>query len=73
MEVAAEVVAEGLRAEVTCLVVGLSVSRFHGCASAFRRSVRQAPIADVRRVVDAESRLTYGARRVHAESFSDGG
>ncbi len=60
---------EGLPVEVICRVVGVSVSGF--CAWRKRkpsaRSVRHALIADVVRVVHAESRQTYGARRVHAE------
>lgn len=60
---------EGLPVEVTCRVVGVSVSGFymwkHRKPSA--RSVRHAMVADVIRQVHNESRRTYGARRVHAE------
>ncbi len=60
---------EGLPIEVTCRVVGVSVSGFymwkHRKPSA--RSVRHAMVADVIRQVHSESRQTYGARRVHAE------
>lgn len=60
---------EGLPIEVTCRVVGVSVSGFymwkHRKPSA--RSVRHAMVADVIRQVHNESRQTYGARRVHAE------
>ncbi len=68
-EVVAQVVSEGLPIEVTCRVVGVSVSGFymwkHRKPSA--RSVRHAMVADVIRQVHHESRQTYGARRVHAE------
>ncbi len=60
---------EGLPIEVSCRVVGVSVSGFymwkHRKPSA--RSVRHAMVADVIRQVHHESRQTYGARRVHAE------
>ena len=59
---------EGLPIEVTCRVVGVSVSGFymwkHRKPSARRC---EAMVADVIRQVHAESRQTYGARRVHAE------
>jgi putative transposase len=62
-------VSEDLPVEVVCRVVGMSVSGFY--AWRFRtpspRAVRHALIADVVCVVHAESRQTYGARRVHAE------
>ena len=60
---------EGLPIEVTCRVVGVSVSGFymwrHRKPSA--RAVRHAMVAEVIRQVHDESRQTYGARRVHAE------
>lgn len=59
----------GLPIEPTCRVVGVSVSGFymwkHRKPSA--RSVRHEMVAEVIRQVHAESRQTYGARRVHAE------
>jgi uncharacterized iron-regulated membrane protein len=60
---------EGLPVEVACRVVGVSVSGFYAWRKRkpSARSVRHALIADVVRVVHAESRRTYGARRVHAE------
>lgn len=60
---------EGLPVEVACRVVGVSVSGFYAWRKRkpSARSVRHALIADVVRVVHAESRQTYGARRVHAE------
>jgi transposase InsO family protein len=62
-------VSDGLPIEVTCRIVGVSVSGFymwkHRKPSA--RSVRHAMVAEVIRQVHAESRQTYGARRVHAE------
>jgi hypothetical protein len=62
-------VSAGLPIEPTCRVVGVSVSGFymwkHRKPSA--RSVRHEMVAEVIRQVHAESRQTYGARRVHAE------
>ena len=59
----------GLPIEPTCRIVGVSVSGFymwkHRKPSA--RSVRHEMVAEVIRQVHAESRQTYGARRVHAE------
>lgn len=60
---------DGLPIEPTCRIVGVSVSGFymwkHRKPSA--RSVRHEMVAEVIRQVHAESRQTYGARRVHAE------
>jgi len=62
-------VSAGLPIEPTCRIVGVSVSGFymwkHRKPSA--RSVRHEMVAEVIRQVHAESRQTYGARRVHAE------
>jgi len=62
-------VSEGLPVEVTCRVVGVSVSGFYGWRrrKPSARAVRHAMVADVIRQVHNESRQTYGARRVHAE------
>jgi putative transposase len=62
-------VSEDLPVEVACRVIGVSVSGFYAWRTRkpSARSVRHALIADVVRVVHAESRQTYGARRVHAE------
>jgi putative transposase len=62
-------VSEDLPAEVACRIVGVSVSGFYAWRkrTPSARSVRHAMLADVIRVVHAESRQTYGARRVHAE------
>ena len=61
---------EGLPIEVTCRVVGVSVSGFYMWRKrkpAAARAARHAMVADVIRQVHDESRQTYGARRVHAE------
>ncbi len=59
----------GLPVEPTCRIVGVSLSGFyvwtHRKPSA--RSVRHEMVAEVIRQGHAESRQTYGARRVHAE------
>jgi putative transposase len=62
-------VSEGLPIEVTCRVVGVSVSGFYmwRTRKPSARAVRHAMVADVIRQVHDESRQTYGARRVHAE------
>ena len=68
-EVVAQVVSEGLPIEVTCRVVGVSVSGFYMWRKRkpSARAVRHAMVAEVIRQVHDESRQTYGARRVHAE------
>ena len=68
-EVVAQVVSEGLPIEVTCRVVGVSVSGFYMWRKRkpSARAVRHAMVAEVIREVHDESRQTYGARRVHAE------
>lgn len=60
---------EGLPVEVTCRVVGVSVSGFYAWRKRkpSARAVRHAMVAEVIRQVHDESRQTYGARRVHAE------
>ena len=60
---------EGLPVEVTCRIVGVSVSGFYMWRKRKppARAVRHEMIADVIRKVHDESRQTYGARRVHAE------
>ena len=60
---------EGLPIEVTCRVVGVSVSGFYMWRKRkpSARAVRHAMVAEVIREVHDESRQTYGARRVHAE------
>ena len=60
---------EDLPVEVACRVVGVSVSGFYAWRKRkpSARAVRHAMIAEVIREVHAESRQTYGARRVHAE------
>lgn len=57
------------RIEVTCRVVGVSVSGFYMWRRRKRsaRAVRHAMVAEVIRQVHDESRQTYGARRVYAE------
>lgn len=60
---------DGLPAEVACRVVGVSVSGFYMWRRRppSARAVRHAMLAEVIIQVHAESRATYGARRVHAE------
>ena len=60
---------EDLPVDVTCRVVGVSVSGFYVWRkrTPSPRAVRHAMIGDVIREVHAASRHTYGARRVHAE------
>jgi len=62
-------VSEGLPIEVTCRVVGVSVSGFYMWRKRkpSARAVRHAMVAEVIREVHDASRQTYGARRVHAE------
>lgn len=60
---------DGFPIEVTCRVVGVSVSGFYMWRhrKPSPRAVRHAMVAEVIRQVHDESRQTYGARRVHAE------
>jgi putative transposase len=62
-------VSEDLPVEVTCRVVGVSVSGFYTWRKRkpSARSVRHAMLAEIIREVHDTSRQTYGARRVHAE------
>jgi putative transposase len=62
-------VSEDLPIEVTCRVVGVSVSGFYAWRKRkpSPRAVRHAMLAEVIREVHDASRQTYGARRVHAE------
>jgi transposase InsO family protein len=62
-------VSEDLPVEVTCGVVGVSVSGFYSWRKRkpSPRAVRHAMLAEVIREVHDASRQTYGARRVHAE------
>jgi putative transposase len=62
-------VSEDLPIEVTCRVVGVSVSGFYTWRKRkpSARTVRHAMLAEVIREVHDASRQTYGARRVHAE------
>jgi transposase InsO family protein len=68
-EVVAQIVSEDLPVEVTCRVVGVSVSGFYTWRKRkpSPRAVRHAMLAEVIREVHDASRQTYGARRVHAE------
>ena len=60
---------DGLPIEVTCRLVGVSISGFYMWRRRppSARSVRHAMLAEVIRQIHADSRQTYGARRVHAE------
>src|ERR1017187_2004208 len=61
--------AEKLPVQVACRVVGGSESGYYewrGRAPS-QRAVRHAWLTDLIRAVHAESRGTYGGRRVHAE------
>jgi putative transposase len=61
--------ADGLPVQVACRVLGVSESGYYRWLSAppSERSVRHAWLTDVIRQVHADSRGTYGSRRVHAE------
>lgn len=61
--------AEGLPVELSCRVLGVSVSGYFGWRSRppSPRAIRHAWLTDVIAAVHAASRGTYGARRVHAE------
>lgn len=61
--------AEGLPVELSCRVLGVSVSGYFGWRSRppSQRGIRHAWLTDVIAAVHASSRETYGARRVHAE------
>lgn len=61
--------AEGLPVEKACLVLGVSVSGYYSWLRwpPSPRSVRHAWLTDVISRVHADSRQTYGSKRVHAE------
>jgi hypothetical protein len=61
--------ADGLPVQVACRVLGVSESGYYRWLTAppSERQVRHAWLTDVIRQVHADSRGTYGARRVHAE------
>ena len=61
--------AEGLPVELSCRVLGVSVSGYFGWRARppSPRAIRHAWLTDVIAAVHASSRGTYGARRVHAE------
>jgi len=63
------IVAEGMPTQLACRVLGVSESGFHARRSRppSARSVRHPWLTDLIRPVHAESRGTYGCRRVHAE------
>ena len=61
--------AEGLPVEVCCRLLSVSVSGFYAwrTRSPSQRTIRHAMLTDVIRQIHADSRGTYGTRRVHAE------
>lgn len=61
--------AEGLPVELSCRVLGVSVSGYFAWRARppSSRAIRHAWLTDVICAVHASSRETYGARRVHAE------
>jgi len=61
--------AEGLPIEKSCDLLGVSVSGFYSWLTRppSARSIRHAWLTDIIRQVHAESRETYGSKRVHAE------
>ena len=61
--------AEGLPVELSCRVLGASVSGYYGWRSRppSNRAIRHAWLTDVIAAVHRDSRKTYGIRRVHAE------
>ena len=61
--------AEGLPIEKTCALLGVSVSGYYNWLrrAPSQRSIRHAWLTDVIRQVHADSRQTYGSKRVHAE------
>ncbi len=63
------IAAEGLPVEVACRVLGVSISGYYDWRGRppSQRAVRHAWLTDVIARVHAESRGTYGLRRVHAE------
>lgn len=63
------IAAEGLPVEVACRVLGVSTSGYYAWRGRppSQRAVRHAWVTDVIARIRAESRGTYGLRRVHAE------
>ena len=61
--------AEGLLVELACRVLGVSVSGYYGWVDRLSsvRAIRHAWLSELITKVHADSRATYGARRVHAE------
>ena len=61
--------AEGLPIEKTCALLGVSVSGYYGWLrrAPSQRSIRHAWLTDLIGQVHADSRQTYGSKRVHAE------
>ena len=61
--------AEGLPIEKTCALLGISVSGYYSWLhrAPSQRSIRHAWLTDLIRQVHADSRQTYGSKRVHAE------
>lgn len=61
--------AEDLPVELACRVLGASASDYYGWRSRppSTRAIRHAWLSEVIAAVHADSRATYGARRVHAE------
>lgn len=61
--------AEGLPIDKSCDLLGVSVSGFYSWLTRppSARSIRHAWLTDIIRQVHAESRETYGSKRVHAE------
>ena len=61
--------AEGLRIEVACRLLGVSVSGYYSwlsCSPA-ARSIRHGQLSGIIAEIHAGSRQTYGAKRIHAE------
>jgi putative transposase len=63
------IVAEGMPAQLACRVLGVSESGHYARRNRplSARAVRHAWLTDVIRTIHADSRGTYGGRRVHAE------
>ena len=61
--------AEGLPIEKVCLLLEVSVSGYYSWLRRLpsSRSIRHAWLTDVISLVHAESRQTYGSKRVHAQ------
>lgn len=61
---------EGLSTQVACRVLGVSESAFYDWRSRppSARAIRHAWLTDLISQIHQQSRGTYGARRVHADS-----